>query len=66
MAVILVLVCGVLGFGSAVAALFLFDISLFQAFGLWMVAGFVALIVSVLPVLVPHREIQEDRQAESA
>jgi hypothetical protein len=66
MAIILVLFCSVLGFVSATAAVLLFDVSLFQAFTLWMSAGFVALIFAVLPALLPQREAQDDRQAESA
>ena len=66
MAVILVLVCGGLGFSSAVAALLLFDANLLQAFALWMSGGFVAMIIAVLPALLPQPEAREDRQAESA
>ena len=66
MAVILVLVCGVLGFSSAVAALFLFDASLLQAFTLWMVGGFVAMFLSLLPALLPVRAPREAACTEAA
>ena len=66
MAIILVLVCGSLGFSTAVAALVLFDASLFQAFALWMSCGLIALVLAVLPALLPARAPQQDRQAESA
>lgn len=65
MAVILVLVCSVLGFGSAVAALILFDASLFQAFALWMMVGLAGVIIALLPLLLPPRPAREARQAES-
>lgn len=66
MAIILVLVCGGLGFSTAIAALVLFDASLFQAFALWMSGGLLALVIAVLPALLPPRDPQQDRQAESA
>ncbi len=66
MAIILVLVCGGLGFSSAVAALLLFDANLLQAFALWMSGGFVAMILAVLPALLPQPEPRADRRAESA
>lgn len=66
MAIILVLVCGSLGFTSAVAALVLFDASLLQAFLLWVSGGFLALLLAVLPMLLPARGRQDDQQAESA
>ena len=66
MAIILVLMCGSVGFASAVAALLLFDASLFQAFGLWMSCGFAALVLALLPALLPQRQSEEDRQVERA
>lgn len=66
MAVILILVCGGLGFSSAIAAFVVFDASLLQAFALWMSGGFLALLLAVVPALMPQPAPQEDRQAESA
>jgi len=66
MAVILVLVCGGLGFSSAIAALMLFDASLLQAFGLWMAGGFGAMLLTLMPALLPPRPTHEQTQAESA
>lgn len=66
MAVILVLICGCFGFGSAVAGLLIFDLSWFQALLVWMSGGFVAVILAILPALLPQRAPYEDRQAESA
>ena len=66
MAVILILVCSGLGFGSAVAALLLFDVSLFQAFALWMGCGFSAMLIAVLPLLLPQRQRYSEPQTERA
>ena len=66
MAVILVLVGGALGFTSAIASLVLFDLSLFQAFGLWMLGGFAAMVLAVLPALFPSRAPRDGDQPETA
>jgi len=66
MAVILVLVCGFLGFTSAVAAFFLFDVSLMQALALWMIGGLAAVALAILPAVFPRRALAEDRQPEIA
>ncbi len=65
MAVILVLVCGAMGFVSAIAALMFMEASLFQAFGLWMFGGFAAMVVALLPALLPQRSPEPDEAAET-
>jgi hypothetical protein len=66
MAVILVLVSGALGFGSAVVALTVFDVTLLQAFLLWMSGGFLAMLLASLPLLMPRRPIADRSPAEAA
>jgi hypothetical protein len=66
MAVILVLVCGVMSFVSAVAALLFMEVTLFQAFGLWMFGGFAAMVLALLPALLPRRSPVSDGAAETA
>ncbi len=66
MAVIVILVCGCLGFTSALAALVLFDATLLQALGLWMGAGLAATAMILLPALLPRRRSADLRAPEIA
>ena len=55
MMVILVLVCGIMGFGSAVASLVFFEASLLQALGLCTATGLSGALLAISVALMPRR-----------
>jgi len=63
--VCMMVVCSGLGFLSAIAALCFADVSLYQAFCLWMSGGFSAMIMAVLPLLVPPPAARDADRAKT-
>ncbi len=68
MAVILVLAGSLLGFLAGITSFIAFDASIFQALGIWMVAGLIATVVGLLAGLFAGQSTRsgEDQQFEVA